>query len=209
MEKNSLQLRPALVAISRMGKGYTILNLCAEETADGQWACYAPSLTGVRTNDRLLSAVSASGILPEVSASEWVDVIAALGWEECTLDYVLAFVLAKQGAVDEGASVNHFVVDGARVWRDKATRVGLVNSITAQKNAGQAETTLWLGGKGYVLGVDAALSLLAEVELYAAACYCVTQEKLAEIAALDGLAALLAYDCSAGYPSPLSFTLTE
>ena len=43
---------------------------------------------------------------------------------------------------DTSSSVNGFVLNGLLVWLDKATRVGLMNSTTIAKEAGQQTTTL-------------------------------------------------------------------
>ena len=54
-------------------------------------------------------------------------------------------VLSAIAAYDASDSVNAFMLNGQKVWLDKATRVGLMNSTTIAKAMGQATTTLWLG----------------------------------------------------------------
>lgn len=46
---------------------------------------------------------------------------------------------------DSSENVNRFYLGGLPLWLDKATRVGLVNSITIEKNAKRSETCLWFG----------------------------------------------------------------
>ena len=51
-------------------------------------------------------------------------------------------ILKHIEAYDTSSAVNGFVLNGAEVWLDKATRVGLMNSTTIAKAMGQATTTL-------------------------------------------------------------------
>ena len=54
-------------------------------------------------------------------------------------------VLAEIEKLDTSSAVNGFMLNGQRVWLDKATRVGLMNSTSIAKAMGQPTTTLWLG----------------------------------------------------------------
>ena len=70
--------------------------------------------------------------------------------------------IAEISAYDASSSVNGFILNGLLVWLDKATRVGLMNSTTIAKAAGQQTTTLWLGGIKLVVDCDEAIQLLSE-----------------------------------------------
>ena len=61
---------------------------------------------------------------------------------------------------DKSDGVNCFYCNGKPAWLDKATRVGLVNSLTMEKAAGRTETVLWLNGEMLTLGVDDALQMM-------------------------------------------------
>ena len=61
---------------------------------------------------------------------------------------------------DTSPSVNSFMLNGQKVWLNKATRVGLMNSTSIAKAMGQATTTLWLGDMKLVMECDKAIHLL-------------------------------------------------
>ena len=108
---------------------------------------------------------------------------------------------------DVSESVNGFIVNGKRIWLDKATRVGLVNSLNVEKTAGVETTVLWFDDVNYTLPVDTALQILAQVELYAIRCYNKTAEHRVKIAALATPEEADAFDITAGYPEQPSFTI--
>lgn len=124
-----------------------------------------------------------------------------------TLDEIKARKIAEIDAYDTSEAVNAFMLDGNPVWLDKATRVGLMNSLNCEKDAGREETTLWLGTMPITLGIDRALSLLSAVELYALACFNVTAAHKAAVEAMESIEAVEAYDHTTGYPEKLSITI--
>ena len=103
-------------------------------------------------------------------------------------------------AYDVTDAVNVFEINGMHAWLDKATRVGLVNSLTIEKAAGRTESTLYLNGTALLLAIDDALDMLSELELYAVACYRTTEEHKAAVNALSVIEDVIAYDITAGYP---------
>ena len=113
-------------------------------------------------------------------------------------------ILSLQEEYDNSVEVNNFYLNGKKAWLDKATRVGLVNSLTIQKNSGLTETTLWLNKTFININIDKALTLLAAIELYAMACYNNTHLHYAEISKLTTIDELVAYDITAGYPKQLN-----
>lgn len=106
---------------------------------------------------------------------------------------------------DTSPSVKSFSYGAQTEWFLKEKRVGLVNSITTEKNAGKEMTALWLSGEKYVLTVDTALQMLAALELYSLECYNVTEEHKAAVRALENVEDIIAYDYTANYPSKLIF----
>lgn len=106
---------------------------------------------------------------------------------------------------DVSPNVNSFTLQGKTMWLPKETRVGLVNSITIEKNAGRETTNLWFGGEKYELPVDIALQMLAALELYALECYNVTEAHKAAVSALESLEDIVAYNYTKNYPSKLNF----
>ena len=103
-------------------------------------------------------------------------------------------------AYDVTDAVNVFELNGMLAWLDKATRVGLVNSLTIEKAAGHTESTLYLNGHAFVLPIDNALAMLAELELYAIACYQTTEAHKVNVNAMSVIEDVIAYDITADYP---------
>lgn len=122
-----------------------------------------------------------------------------------------ALDVAKEEAIeqiteyDQSEDVNSFTLQGKQMWLPKETRVGLVNSITIEKNTGKETTVLWFGGEKYELPVDTALQMLSALELYALECYNVTAAHKAAVNALESVEDVVAYDYTQGYPEKLNF----
>lgn len=111
--------------------------------------------------------------------------------------------IAEITGYDTSDKVNGFVLNGLLVWLDKATRVGLMNSTTIAKAAGQETTTLWLGGMKLVVDCDKAIQLLSALEMYALECFNVTASHKAAVSELKTIKEVEAYDYKAGYPKML------
>ena len=111
--------------------------------------------------------------------------------------------IAEITAYDTSSSVNGFMLNGLLVWLDKATRVGLMNSTTIAKAAGQETTTLWLKGIKLVVDCDKAIQLLSALEMYALECFNVTASHKAAVSELKSIEEVEVYDYRAGYPKML------
>lgn len=112
-------------------------------------------------------------------------------------------VLAEIEKHDKSSAVNGFMLNGQRVWLDKATRVGLMNSTSIAKAMGQATTTLWLGDMKLVMECDKAIQLLSALEMYALECFNVTATHKKAVAEMSTVEKVLAYDYTTGYPEML------
>lgn len=108
---------------------------------------------------------------------------------------------------DTSTAVNSFVLNGAEVWLDKATRVGLMNSTTIAKAAGQETTTLWLGETKLEVECDKAIQLLGALEMYALECFNVTASHKKAVSDMDSVDDVVAYDYTVGYPEKLTMTV--
>lgn len=113
-------------------------------------------------------------------------------------------VLSAIAAYDASDSVNAFMLNGQKVWLDKATRVGLMNSTTIAKAMGQATTTLWLGEAKLVVDCDKARQLLSSLEMYALECFNVTAAHKKAVNEMTTLEDVLGYDYTCGYPKKLT-----
>ena len=115
--------------------------------------------------------------------------------------------IAEISAYDTSSSVNGFILNGLLVWLDKATRVGLMNSTTIAKAAGQKTTTLWLGGLKLVVDCDKAIQLLSALEMYALECFNVTASHKQAVSELTTIEEVEAYNYKAGYPKMLEMSV--
>ena len=115
--------------------------------------------------------------------------------------------IAEISAYDTSDKVNGFMLNGLLVWIDKATRVGLMNSTTIVKAAGQQTTTLWLGGIKLVVDCDKAIQLLSALEMYALECFNVTASHKQAVSELTTIEEVEAYDYKSGYPKMLEMSV--
>ena len=115
--------------------------------------------------------------------------------------------IAEITAYDTSDKVNGFMLNGLLVWLDKATRVGLMNSTTIAKAAGQQNTTLWLGDVKLEVDCDKAIQLLSALEMYALECFNVTAAHKKAVEDMESVEEVEAFDVTAGYPQQLVMKL--
>lgn len=130
-----------------------------------------------------------------------------LAEEVSPLDRAKKEVLKKIDAYDQSSNVNSFSLNGIQVWLSKDTRIGLMNSLTIEKNAGKEESTLWFNNICITINCDAAIQMLSALELYALSCYNITAEHKAAVQNLTTLDEVMSYDFTIGYPEKLDFTI--
>ena len=128
---------------------------------------------------------------------------------EPTIEEVKSLKISQITEYDQSDAVNQFLLGGKRMWLDKDTRVGLVNSITIEQTAGKETTVLWHDAMKYVIPIPLALQMLAALELYALDSYNATQEHIAAVKALATKEEVEAYDYTSGYPDKLVFNLNQ
>ena len=133
------------------------------------------------------------------------DFIQRVSFFDNALDVIKEEAIEQITEYDQSEDVNSFTLQGKQMWLPKETRVGLVNSVTIEKNAGKETTVLWFGGERYELSVDTALQMLSALELYALECYNVTAAHKAAVNALESVEDVVAYDYTQGYPEKLNF----
>ena len=130
----------------------------------------------------------------------WIDDVSS---EKAVLGRAKETVLADIEKYDTSSAVNAFMLNGQKVWLDKATRVGLMNSTTIAKAKGQATTTLWLGDAKLVVDCDKAIQLLSALEMYALECFNVTAAHKKAVTEMTTLEDVLCYNYTGGYPQKL------
>ena len=124
-------------------------------------------------------------------------------YEGKTLEEAKEMLLAEIDAYDKSSAVNGFALNGAVVWLDKATRVGLMNSTSITTAMGQPTTTLWLGESKMEVPCDTAIQLLSALEMYALECFNVTAAHKVAVSELTTIEEVEKYDITAGYPAQL------
>lgn len=122
-----------------------------------------------------------------------------------TVEAVREGKIAEINRYDASEAVNSFSIGGSPMWLDKNMRVGLMNSINIERQAGRTETNLWFNGVNFIFTIEQALGMLNALELYALDCYNTTQRHIAAINALDTKEEVEAYDFTVNYPDKLNF----
>lgn len=140
------------------------------------------------------------------------EMIIADGWVEYvppkpTLDEIKERKIREITAYDISSAVNTVYLNDNPIWLDKDTRVGLVNSTNAEIKAGNETTTLWLGTVSLTFTCSKLLDMLADMELYALACFNRTAEHKRNVLKLSAEEEVEAYDFTAGYPEKPKFTM--
>ena len=129
---------------------------------------------------------------------EFTSKIDALKLEQAKVDKI-----AEIAAYDTSDKVNGFILNGQIVWLDKATRVGLMNSTTIERDLGQETTELWLGEHNLIIKCDLAIQLLQQLEVYALKCFNVTATHKKEVNNLSTIEEINSYDITKDYPEKL------
>lgn len=110
-------------------------------------------------------------------------------------------------AYDTSSDVNGFMLNGNKVWLDKETRVGLMNSTQITRDMGQDTTTMWFDGYKLEVRCDIAIMLLSSLEMYALECFNVTAAHKKAVSELTTIEEVEAYDYKTGYPKQLDIKL--
>ena len=110
-------------------------------------------------------------------------------------------------AYDTSSDVNGFMLNGNKVWLDKGTRLGLMNSIQITRDMGQDTTPLWFDGYKLEVRCDMAIMLLSSLEMYALECFNVTAAHKKAVRELTTIEEVEAYDYKTGYPKQLDINL--
>ena len=121
-------------------------------------------------------------------------------------------MIANIDEYDQSDNVNGFDIthDGiviATSWLTPAERANYRSSIDAAELMDLAEVSFYVGNMPITLSVQNAKLMLAQIQLYADACYIVTRQHIAAVEALTTIETVDAYDYTADYPNKLSFAI--
>lgn len=103
----------------------------------------------------------------------------------------------------DSSNVKSITLNNQQVWWDKATRVGLANSLPLEKESGEETTTLWGDNIKIDLSCDKAIEYMKQIEVYAIKCKKVTALHLEQANTLNTIEELDNYDYRANYPEKL------
>ena len=108
---------------------------------------------------------------------------------------------------DKSDNVNKFSINDTIGWYDKATRVGLANSIAIEKATGGETTVLYLGGESFAMTIEQAEEILQKLELYAISVYRKTQYHKETVNNEKDADTIENYHSTDGYPKILEFSI--
>lgn len=153
--------------------------------------------------------VTEKEVKDEISLFEakYIEVVRPKDEEPTALDLIKMKALDEITAYDVSSNVNAFLLNGAVVWLDKDTRVGLMNSTSIQKAAGLEDTVLWLGTTPMQINCDMAIKLLGALEMYALESFNKTAEHKKNVEDCTTVEEVAAYDYTLGYPEKLQINL--
>ena len=114
---------------------------------------------------------------------------------------------------DKSDEINCVYVGEDKTWFDKDTRVGLINSLKIQKEAGKTETILWYTTNGELksvtMTINECLEFFYKLELYAEATFNATQIHIKNVLAIDNLDELMSYNITENYPDYTKLTIKK
>lgn len=157
----------------------------------------------IKTDKHLLRLSPNGNFTPEGENKDDIRFIPIYVNNKPNIKEIKEILLSLQAEYDNSAEVNSFYLNGNRVWLDKATRVGLVNSLNLEKSSGKTNTILWFNNISITIDIDKALQLLSIVEMYAKDCYNNTHQHYSDISKLETLENCLSFDITSGYPNIL------
>lgn len=178
------------------------------------------TITTAEGESRTTETPTTAGLLAAMSDGDYIKqedvahVIEELGKtsqteipEEDALSFAKEMLLREIAAYDTSEEVNSFTISGQTAWLDKTTRTTVRVAIDSCKTAGRDTYSVWFGGMSITLPCDTAITLLAQLEVYAADCYNTTAKHKSAVEALTTREEIAAYNYKDGYPDKLTFSL--
>lgn len=126
--------------------------------------------------------------------------------EDKVVDAAKAYVEAEITDYDQSENVNQLSVNGIGVWFGPEERAKIKQGVESCKSTGRETYDVAWNGLQISIACDNALTILAQIEVYALDCLNVTAKHKAAVEALTEMEDVLAYDYTTGYPEKLSFS---
>lgn len=125
-----------------------------------------------------------------------------------TLEEVKFDKLLEISSYDISPAVNSFTInEEIAAWFTPSERVNYKNSIESAKLLDVKELSLFVNETLMTIPTETAERLLAAIQLYADACYIVTQQHKNIVKAMTIIDDINNYDYTVGYPEKLNFTI--
>lgn len=105
---------------------------------------------------------------------------------------------------DSSDNVNAFIINGNKAWFTVQERLNYKQSIESAKLLGIQFLDFYIKDQVFTVSPEAAEYMLAQIQLYADACYIVTKQHILNVNNLDNITD---YDYKSGYPDMLQFEL--
>lgn len=122
------------------------------------------------------------------------------------LDIAKADKLNEIDEYDQSIAVNLFYLSGQPMWLDAQTRQTLRISIESYQAMGIDNVTKWFGGQQFTFPIQAWLTMLNALEVYAAEALNVTEAHKAAVQAMTNLEDIQNFDVTTGYPEKLNLS---
>lgn len=161
-----------------------------------------------KTDTARQTPMSAKTLLTGETLSDFVEIDEAdIPTEE--LRAAIEEKIAEINAYDKSKSVEQFYLNGVPMWYVATKRTTIKNLINSSIEEGRDTVTLWTEEEPIVpitISCDAALQLLAKLEVYAGDALANTQRHKAAVLAMTDVEQVKAYDITEGYPEKLQLT---
>lgn len=181
-----------------------VTDTCAKVTVDdGYWL---KDESGIYSEALFASTKATMGAYALATDAEKTAAEDAAEYEGMTLEEAKVKKVADITAYDDSDAVNQFYVNGVGVWYKPAERAVIKMGVTASQSVGRESYEVTYGGQSVSVPCEAALAILAQVEVYALDCLSVTNKHKAAVEALATIGEVEAFDITADYPEKLSFT---
>ena len=92
-------------------------------------------------------------------------------------------------------------------WLTPTERSNYKNSIEAAEMIELSTVSLYVQNNLITLPIETAKMMLAQIQLYADACYLTTKQNIAEVNALNSIESVDNYDITSNYPTRLTFNV--
>lgn len=111
---------------------------------------------------------------------------------------------------DSSDAVNSFTINGViPAWFTVTERLNYKQSVEAAKLLGQDKLSFFVGDQALEVATSLADGMLAQLQLYADACFIVTKQHKLAVEALETIEEVDAYNYMSGYPEKINFNLGE